>query len=205
MTIRWFPIALLLAATPAEAGKAVVWGAGGVAIPEAPPFFTNHWREAIGVVGGIGYRTGPWLEIGAAVSIDRFGPDGKKVAQALLPGEDLTNVGVDGGDATVMFFSGETRLFFPLSLSRFSLWVSGAGGFWRRSFESVTVALPEDGGGTTTLDIASDEKLAVAAGAGFGVRIGREVWLTGEASYQTTLTSEVQTKMVPIRIGLAYR
>jgi hypothetical protein len=204
MMTRWIPLALLLVTTPATAGKTTLWAGGGVSIVEAPTSFTNRWQDSIGFAGGIGYRTGPWLEVGAAISIDRFPPDGNKVAEWVLPGEDLTDAVVGGGDASIMLFSGEARIFFPFSLSRFSLWVSGAGGFWRRSFEPVTIDFTASGGDSLSLNLPTDEEFAAAAGAGAGFRIGQELWLTLEARYLTTF-ADVHTRTVPIRLGVAYR
>jgi hypothetical protein len=199
-------LALLLVAAPADAGRAVVYAEGGVAVRRAPVEFVDGWKNGVSIAGGVGYRTGPWMEVGAAVSIERFDADARKVAGTLLPGVDLTNATVLGGDASVIFLSGEARLFFPLSLSRVSLWASGAGGLWRRTFEDVSVEV-QDAQGTTAQDvpIPTDQELAVAAGAGLGYRVGGEVWLTFEGRWLVTVGAEEETRILPFRIGFAYR
>jgi hypothetical protein len=196
--IRVLAALALLAAAPASAGRAVVHAEGGVAIRRAPAEFVDGWNDGVSIAGGVAYRTGPWMEIGAAVSIERFDADASKVAKALLPGTDLSNAEVSGGDASIIFLSGEARLFLPLSTSRVSLWASGAGGYWRRSFEDVLVDAQD-------VTIPTDEELAVAAGGGAGFRVSGEVWLTVEGRWLVTIGAEEETRILPFRIGFAYR
>jgi len=205
MRLHWFPIALLLAAEPSSAGRVVVWAEGGAAIARAPYAFTEGWKDGYGVAAGLGWRTGPWVEVGTGVSIERFGTDGSRFARTLLPGEDLSGTTVGGGDASVLFLSGEARLFLPLSSSRVSLWAVGAGGLRRQSWDNVTVERTDDGGTTfEEFPVDAENELAVAAGGGLGIRVGRELWLTAEGRWLTTF-SDPPTRVLPFHIGFAYR
>ena len=196
--IRVLAALALLAAAPANAGRAVVHAEGGVAVLRAPGEFADGWHDGVSIAGGVAYRTGPWLEVGAAVSIERFDAEAAKVAGALLPGTDLSNAEISGGDASIIFLSGETRLFLPVSTTRVSLWASGAGGFWRRTFEDVLVDAQD-------LSIPTDEEFAIAAGGGAGFRVSGEVWLTVEGRWLVTVGAEEETRVLPFRIGFAYR
>lgn len=206
MSLRWILLALLLGASPASAGRIALWAEGGVAIAESPAEFTDRWKDGVGFAAGVGYRTGPWLEISGAAAMERFGPDGDKVVRTLRPELDLTNATYEGGDATVIFLGGEARVFLPVSLSRVSMWLSGAGGFWRRTYEVVAIEVTTDEGTVgQDIPIPAENEMAVGVGGGLGIRVSREVWFTLETRYRTTLTADDQTRIIPVRIGFAYR
>jgi hypothetical protein len=206
MNRLWLLLCLgpLLITVPANAGRVTLYALGGVARPIEPDEFRAAWKNSISFAGGFGYRTGPWLEIGAAISIDRFKANGDRPGYVLLPNEDLTDATVLGGETSLLYFNGEARIYLPLSLSRMSVWALGGAGLFRQTFQEMTIS-QGDGLVDEVFLFDGENALGVSGGGGVGFRISPELWATVEATYIVGFTSDERTSYLPLRVGLAYR
>ena len=185
----------------ARAGKAVGYFSGGAGVPEAPSTFSDGWNPTFGVSVGVGFRPGPWLEVGGSFGLDRFSSKPEGRTEILLPGEDLTDATVRGGDTSILLLQGEFRAFLPISLSRVSPYLVGAGGLLRRTFEEVAI---DRDGVEELVSFEGVNAFVLSPGAGVGFRLTRELWFTLEGSYAIGFTEGEHTRYFPLRAGLAF-
>ncbi len=197
-------LATLLIAAPADAGRPALYAVYGIARPVKPDAFRSAWETGTSFAGGFGYRTGPWFEFGAALSIDRFTGNGDRPAHVLLPDEDLTGATALGGEMSTLYFSLEARAFLPISSPRVMVWVLGGTGLFRRTFQEITLS-SDDALIDELFLFDSDNALGVSGGGGTGVRISDDLWIAVELTYIVGLTDEQWTTYLPLRIGLTYR
>lgn len=161
---------------------------GGLAVPFSPDAFTDGWKTGLSGNFGVGVELTPTLTLIGSFDYNRFGLDDDYFTEG-IPG-----VNIDGGVASIMYFSGALRIKPVPTPSNVQFYVLAGLGFYRVAMDDVTIS-----GYGEYIPLPGDEENALGVHFGAGLEISN---FFVETMYISGFTEDDATGHFPIRAGV---
>lgn len=176
----------------------------GVAYPIHDHEFADRWKVGISLSAGLGYRTGSNSLLVVRGEVNSLPLDGETILR--MTGLDTEGSTAEEGNASI--YLGTVNLKYAFSRSRSGeapFLIAGAGIARFTAGDILINHVVDNITYVSIIDGYSETALALNAGAGFNIHLGKRTHLYVEGRYVLLFTDTIDVHFIPLRMGVAFR